>query len=227
MNAQLILNCLQATGTVAGVLTVGGNVYLRWRMRPRLTLTCPVGDSCLERNQDFVIVRSEKQDIIEYRLRLRVYATSGKRRVTNAQCRVVRVISLTGPGDQEIPCGPLAWSSMGTASQDIMPGSWLNVDLLVYHIRHPEHKRALHVATDCSFTSGRSQTALGDGLYEIYLHVGGNELPTTYWRVVLDHHAIPETTSDVGIRAQVRIVSLTKFPAPRAASFRMRRTITN
>lgn len=227
MNAQLLVNYLGAGGTITGVLIVAGKACLDRRRRPRLTLTCPVGDSCLERNQDFVIVRPEKQGIIEYWLRLRVCAAPGKRRATNVQCRVDGVISPPGQGTQQVSNRPLTWSGIGTAPQDIMAGSWLNVDLLVYYIRHPGHERALHVVTGDSFTTGRSKTALGNGRHEIHLHVGGTEFPTTYWRVILEHHAIPETTSDASIRAQAIIVSLTKLHAPPGASSRKRHAAGN
>ena len=172
---------------------------------------------------DLVVVRSEDQKIVECWLRLRVCAVSRRRAAKNVQVRVVSVVSHPGSGSMTVPTGPLTWSSTGPEPQSIFPGSWLPVDLLRYYIKHPDHDRGLHVAVGYSFDTGYSRTELRNGRCNIDLHVGGDDLATTCWRVVVEHLANPQAETDEDIKAQLRLVGLSQVSVRRQRKIRQGR----
>jgi hypothetical protein len=203
------------SATVAVLAAVGGSTY-KWRYRPQVVLKCLTGGFDPHAWLDLVVMRSEDRKIVECWLRLRVCAVSRRRSAKNVQVRVVSVVSQSGPYPMTVPTGPLNWSSVGPQPQSIFPGSWLPVDLLRYHIKHPDYDRGLHVAVGFSFDTGYSQTELRDGYFSIDLHLGGDDMPTTLWRVIVEHRANPEAETDEEIKAQLRLVSLSRISVHRS-----------
>lgn len=219
MNAAQIDNYVEAiSATVAVLALVGGGTY-KWRSRPQVVLKCLSDEFDPQAWLDLVVVRSEDHKIVECWLRLRACAVSRRRAAKNVQIRVVSVVSQAG-GSMTVPTGPLNWSSIGPQPQSIFPGSWLPVDLLRYYIEHPNHDRALHVEIGYSFDTGYSRTELRDGYYSIDLHVGGDDILTTSWRVIVEHRANPRAETDEEIKAQLRLVSLSKISVRRQPTSR-------
>jgi hypothetical protein len=216
MNATQITNYVETVSATAAIMAlIAGSVY-KWRSRPRVVLRCLTDEFDPQAWLDLVVVRSEDQEIVECWLRLRVCAVSRRRAAKNVQVRVVSVVSHPGSGSMTVPTGPLTWSSTGPEPQSIFPGSWLPVDLLRYYIKHPDHDRGLHVAIGYSFDTGYSRTELRNGRYYIDLHVGGDDLPTTCWRVVVEHLANPQAETDEDIKAQLRLVALSQVSVRKA-----------
>jgi hypothetical protein len=223
MSAAQITNYAETvSATVAILALIAGSVY-KWRSRPRVVLRCLTDEFDPQSWLDLVVVRSEDQKIIECWLRLRVCAVSRRRVAKNVQVRVVSVVSHPGSGSMTVPSGPLTWSSVGPEPQSIFPGSWLPVDLLRYYIKHPDRDRGLHVAVGYSFNTGYSRTELRNGCYDIDLHVGGDDLRTTCWRVAVEHLANPQAETDEDIKAQLRLVSLSRVSVRRQRSSRQGR----
>lgn len=215
MNAAQIDNYVEAISATAAVLALIGGSTFKWRNRPRVVLKCLTDEFDPQAWLDLVVVRSEDHEVVECWLRLRVCAVSRRRAAKNVQVRVVSVVSQPGSGSTAVPTGPLNWSSVGPQPQSIFPGSWLPVDLLRYYIKHPDHDRGLHVAVGYSFNTGYSRTELREGYYSIDLHLGAEDIPTTCWRVVVEHRANPRAETDEEIKAQVRLVSLSKISVRR------------
>lgn len=220
MNAAQIYNYVETiSATVAVLALIGGSIH-KWRNRPRIDLKCLTDEFDPQAWLDLVVVRSEDHKIVECWLRLRVCAISRRRAAKNVQVRVVSVIPQPGCRNMAVPTGPLNWSSVGPQPQSIFPGSWLLVDLLRYYIKHPDHDRGLHVAVGYSFDTGYSRTELRDGYFSIDLHVGGEDIPTTCWRVVVEHRANARAETDEEIKAQLRLVSLSKVSVRRQRKIR-------
>jgi hypothetical protein len=182
-NSQLLANYLEALGTIGAVIVaLFTQVFLAWRKRPRLTIKSPIGDASPESKEDFIVIRSPEdasEKVIEFWVRLRVFAKEGKRTARNVQARVVQVRRLDGPQDRVVPSGPLIWSSVGPVPQSILSGSWLRLDVLRYRIEHPEYKRQLEVEVGYEFSPRDTQAVLGNGRYALDLLLGADDIDTS------------------------------------------------
>jgi hypothetical protein len=211
-SSQLIANYLEAFGTIGAVIVaLFVHVYLAWRKRPHLMIAPPVGDTSPESTEDFVVIRSANEKIVEFWVRLRVCAKAGKRTARNVQARVAQVRRLDGPQDSVVPSGPLIWSSVGPTPQSILSGSWLRLDILRYRIEHPIYRRQLEVEVGYEFDPKDMQTVLGNGRYELDFLLGADDIDTSHWRLTFEHNANPLAATDEDLSAQIKIISLVEL----------------
>ncbi|MDT0353370.1 hypothetical protein [Pseudonocardia charpentierae] len=212
MDLELVANFLGAGGNVAAVITaLFLAVYPSRRSRPRLGLCSGVIDGTLEGSEDNVLIQDPDHGIVEYWIRLRVCAAAGKRTARNVQCRVASVTPLSRPASRVIPSGPLNWSSIGPEPQSILSGSWLRVDLLVLYVEHPQRTCGPRIAIGYSFDKGEAQIMLEPGRYEVRVHLGSDDVPTSLWSVELEYLPDAKAISDADIRSQIRLTRLERL----------------